>query len=109
MTPNGTRVPKGPPPADCMEWPPWASSIGDAGIAFGEHIPPPPLPPEMKSGPTDGQLKPEEPSRPVTDLPELPAFAPQEGSVLAGDWMTQLTPVVGTLSATSKGLLVWGS
>ena len=55
----------------------------------------------MKSGPTDGQLKPEEPSRSVTDLPELPAFTPQEGSVLAGDWMTQLTPVVGTLSATS--------
>ena len=48
--------------------------------------------------------KPEEPSTLITDLPELPAFTPQEGSVLAGDWITQLGPVVGSLSATSSVL-----
>ena len=35
---------------------------------------------------------------------ELPGFTPQEGSVLAGDWITQLGPVVGSLSATSNEL-----
>ncbi len=79
---------------------------GDTKLRFGEHIPPPPpLPPELRTGPSalsqEGPLKPEEPSRLVTELPELPAFTPLEGSVLAGDWMIQLTPVVGTLSAIS--------
>ena len=104
-TPNGTRVPKGPPPADCMEWPAWSEVPGFSDLGLGGQASPPPLPPELQTGSSahsnEGQLKPEEPSRSVTDLPELPAFTPQEGSVLAGDWMTQLTPVVGTLSATS--------
>ncbi|CAE7381446.1 unnamed protein product [Symbiodinium pilosum] len=50
---------------------------------------------------SEGQGRPEEPSRSVTDLPELQAFTPQEGSVLAGDWITQQSPVIGTMSATS--------
>ena len=109
MTPNGTRIFKGPFSADCFEWPPWAASVGDMELRFGEQIPPPPLPPELKTGhraPSQaGPLKPEEPSRSVTELPELPAFTPLEGSVLAGDWMTQLTPVVGTLSAILRGII----
>ena len=69
-------------------------------------IPPPPsLPPGMCATEPDSTQgiasKPEEPSRAVTELPDLPGFAPQEGSALAGDWVTQLTPVVGTLSPTS--------
>ena len=54
---------------------------------------------------SQAQARPEEPSR-SRDLPELQAFTPQEGSVLAGDWITQLFPVVGTMSATSS---VWWS
>ena len=107
MTPNGTRVPKGPPPPDRLEWPDWANQVGEVtGILGSTPVPPPPpLPPGMCRGEMAGApeppAKPEEPSRAVTELPDLPGFTPQEGSVLAGDWMTQLTPVVGTLSPTS--------
>ena len=107
MTPNGTRVLKGPPPPDRLEWPEWTTSVGEvAGILGHKPIPPPPsLPPGMCASNTVGapesSNKPEEPSRAVTELPDLPGFTPQEGSVLAGDWVTQLTPVVGTLSPTS--------
>ena len=101
MTPNGTRVLKGPLSADSMEWPDWAQPITGFSVE-AEAIPPPPLPPDMRGQESSG--KPEEPSGSVTDLPELPAFTPQEGSVLAGDWITQLGPVVGSLSATSSVL-----
>ena len=107
MTPNGTRVPKGPLPADSLEWPAWAVFLLARQNLSSQkgcrHLPS--LPPDMCVDPErqgSGVFqKPEEPSRSVTELPELPAFTPQEGSVLAGDWMTQLTPVIGTLSATS--------
>ena len=107
MTPNGTRVPKGPPPSDCMEWPEWACTNAENTGFLGTSLPPPPppLPAHMLGGSTsiahETSTKPEEPSRTVTDLPELPGFTPQEGSVLAGDWLTQLTPVLSTLSPTS--------
>ena len=104
-TPNGTRIPKGPPPADSMEWPDWTRPISEVGTTIGNFVPPPPLPWGMKEGDGsrggEGPTRPEEPSRSVTDLPELQAFTPQEGSVLAGDWITQLSPVIGTMSATS--------
>ena len=102
MTPNGTRVPQEPPPADNMQWPDWAQPLGETSAAFQGPVSPPPLPPEMRG--VEGAGKPEEPSRAVTELPELPGFTPQEGSVLAGDWITQLGPVVGSLSATSNEL-----
>ena len=107
MTPNGTRVPKGPPPADSMVWPDWSKPMGEIGPVFDNVIPPPSLPPELQRPEgSQGQARPEEPSRSVTDLPELQAFTPQEGSVLAGDWITQLSPVIGTMSATSS--VWWG-
>ena len=78
MTPNGTRVPKGPPPPDRLEWPEWAATVGEvAGILGHKPIPPPPsLPPGMctsdaHSAP-ESSTKPEEPSRAVTELPDLP-------------------------------------
>ena len=107
MTPNGTRIPKEPPPPDDLGWPEWACPLGEVtGVLGPTPIPPPPLlPPGMCAAEPDSTQgstsKPEEPSRAVTELPELPGFTPQEGSVLAGDWVTQLTPVVGTLSPTS--------
>ena len=108
VTPNGTRIPKGPPPSDCMEWPDWTRPMGEVGSMLGATVSPPPLPPNMReaTGPKEGSAydKPEEPSRSVTELPELQAFTPQEGSVQAGDWITQLSPVIGTMSATSS---VW--
>ena len=102
MTPNGTRVPKGPPPGEALHWPDWAQPLDGPSALTSERVPPPPLPPDMRSGDSGG--KPEETSRSVTELPELPCFTPQEGSVLAGDWITQLGPVVGSLSATSSVL-----
>ena len=92
MTFNGTRVPKGPPPPDSMEWPDWAKPMNEVGPIVASSVPPPPLPCEMRGtegGRNEGAARPEEPSRSVTDLPELQAFTPQEGSVLAGDWITQ--------------------
>ena len=105
-------MPKGPPPADSLEWPDWAMQpVGADSSGFVGPVPPPPLPPEMRGDSVrqggEGHNKPDEPSRSVTELLELPAFTPQEGSVLAGDWMTQLTPVIGTLSATSG--VYWAS
>ena len=67
MTPNGTRVPKEPPPVESFQWPDWTLPLGDTATAFHEIIPPPPLPPDMRSG--EGNGKPEEPSRSVTELP----------------------------------------
>ena len=107
MTPNGTRVPKEPPPPERLEWPQWACSVGEVAGALGQTPipPPPPLPPGMQANQGNGgpelSSKPEEPSRSVTEVPELQGFNPLEGSVVAGDWITQLTPVVGTLSPTS--------
>ena len=104
-TPNGTKVPKGPPPSDSMDWPNWANTAGGTDTLMGPGVPPPPVPPHLceSHGPGANSLpdKPEEPSRSVTDLPELQAYTPQDGSVLAGDWITQLSPVIGTMSATS--------
>ena len=76
MTPNGTRVPKEPPPADNLQWPDWAQPLGETSAAFQGPVSPPPLPPEMRG--VEGAGKPEEPSRAVTELPELPGFTPQE-------------------------------
>ena len=45
MTPNGTRVPKGPPPADSMVWPAWSKPMGEIGPALNHVMPPPALPP----------------------------------------------------------------
>ena len=72
-------------------------------VEVGCSVPPPPLPSELRGleniKSSEGGTRPEEPSRSVTDLPQLQAFTPQEGS--AGDWITQLSPVIGTMSATS--------
>ena len=76
--------------------------MGELGVSLDEPVPPPPLPVDLQN--RDGACKPEEPARAVTDLPELAGFTPQEGSVLAGDWITQLGPVAGSLSATSNEL-----
>ena len=45
-TPNGTRVPKGAPPADSMEWPDWTRPVDEVHV--GCSIPPPPIPNELR-------------------------------------------------------------
>ena len=48
MTPNGTRIPKGPPPADSMVWPDWSKPMGETGPMLEQVMPPPALPPELQ-------------------------------------------------------------
>ena len=118
-TPKGTRVPEGPPPVTPPPCPPPSvEPEASRSVSFGpvtytplpsSPIPAPPKPPgdaydstQLGTG-TSGHSRSEEPSRLVMQLPVLSISDVAEASVVTGDWLARLGPVMRSLSPGAPG------
>ena len=124
VSPGGTviRPPPEPPGGQAMNSWGWSS----VGPAFGGPFGSPPsefrIPgaqgapglsaPAKASSSTKGNLDseppgfgemPEEPTRVSLELPKLERYDPATSSIVAGDWLTAITPVMCSLSAGAAG------
>ena len=119
-TPGGTRVPEGPPPPTppssregCGLGSPISGPQWNSTDATAQHYVPPPLPiPQPPRPPYDpgsrgieGQVKSEEPSRLVLNLPHLDVseVGGTDASVVTGDWIARIGPVMRSLSPGASG------
>ena len=118
-SPGGTRVPEGPPPVTPPPCPPPSGEPETSrSVSFGpvtyaplpsSPIPAPPKPhgdaydsTQLGSG-TSGHSRSEEPSRLVMQLPVLSISDVAEASVVTGDWLARLGPVMRSLSPGAPG------
>ena len=113
-TPGGTRVPEGPPPVTPPPCPPPSvEPEASRSVSFGPvtytPLPAPPKPPgdaydstQLGAG-TSGHSRSEEPSRLVMQLPVLSISDVAEASVVTGDWLARLGPVMRSLSPGAPG------
>ena len=105
---SGSSLPPPPPPPrpSSPSTPLTRTAVGCNATPGGTPIPPPPPSTPVTSVPssqgTPGANEVEEPSKVAMKLPALVATKGTDAAVVAGDWLAQLEPSMGSLSSTAS-------